>query len=434
VAGIKPVFATERKDVFMREWMKVALVGALVVAGCGGEGVTWGGTVTDSAGIQIVSNPTTGLWTDATRPTVTEVLRIGTQAGDPALQFGAISSLDVGADGRIYVLDTQAREVRVFDPSGQHLHNIGAPGTGPGELGQALVAVMLTPGDTVLVPDIMQQRVNRYAPDGTSLDQFPIPFDAGIPMRWEQTPDRHIVQQVRIMTLPGQQQPGTTPVDPIDRLLVRDYDGTLTDTLMSFDSGQTFNFAGENPQIRLFEPEPMWSIGLDGTVFFGMNSAFSIEMRNQNGEPVRIVRLPFELKPVTDADETTFRDMMQELFAAQGVPPQALSQLTSMIQFAEFYPAYANLMGGPDNTMWVQRVRTASEAAASGESFNPEQGDGGSKTWDVFDGEGRYLGALDMPARFQPMHVAGNAIYGVGRDDLDVQYVVKLQLDGFSAT
>jgi hypothetical protein len=126
--------------------------------------------------------------------------------------------------------------------------------------------------------------------------------------------------------------------------------------------------------------------------------------------------------------------MMQELFAAQGVPPQALSQLTNMIQFAEFYPAYANLMGGPENTMWVQRVRTASEAAASGESFDPQQGDGGSRTWDVFDGDGRYLGALDLPERFQPMHVAGNAIYGVGRDDLDVQYVVKLQLDGFSAT
>lgn len=416
----------------MRKRLNAAMAGVFVIAGCGGDAAEWRGTVTDSAGIQIVSNPAAGLWTDATRPTVTEVWRIGSQAGDPATQFGAISALDVGSDGKVYVLDTQAREVRVFDQSGQHLHNIGGPGTGPGEFGQALVALMLTPGDTVLVPDIMQQRVNRYAPDGRSMGQFAIPFDAGIPMRWEQTPDRRIVQQVRIMTMPGQQAPGATPVDPVDRLLIRGYDGTLTDTLMTFDSGETFNFAGESPQIRLFEPEPMWSIGLDGTVFFGINSDFSIEMRNQNGEPVRVVRLPTERKPVTDSDRTTFRTMMEELFAAQGVPPQALSQLTSMIQFADFYPAYANIMGGPDNTMWVQRVRTAAEATASGESFNPQEGDSGSRTWDVFDAEGRYLGTIDMPARFQPMHVVDNTVYGVGRDDLDVQYVVKLQLDGFS--
>jgi hypothetical protein len=50
----------------------------------------------------------------------------------------------------------------------------------------------------------------------------------------------------------------------------------------------------------------------------------------------------------------------------------------------------------------------------------------------VFDHEGRYLGPIDMPARFQPMHVEGSNIYGVARDDLDVQYVVKLQLVGFS--
>lgn len=419
----------------MRDWTRAVLTGLLFTAGCtGGDGGNWAGTVTDSAGVQIVSNPTTGLWTEQTRPTVTEVWRIGSQAGDAATQFGAISSLDVGADGNVYVLDTQAREIRVFDQTGQHLHNIGGPGTGPGELGQALVSVMLTPGDTVLVPDIMQQRVIRYAPDGTTVGQFPIPFDAGIPMRWEQTPDRRIVQQVRVMTLPGQQAPGTTPVDPVDRLLVRAYDGTLTDTLMTFDSGETFNFAGESPQIRLFEAEPMWAIGLDGTVFFGVNSDFRIEMRTAEGEAQRIVRLPMERKPVTDADMETFRSMMQELFAAQGVPPEAVSRLASMIQFAEFYPAYANIMGGPGNTMWVQRVRTAAEAAASGESFNPQQGDSGSRTWDVFDTEGRYLGALDMPARFQPMHVEGNTIYGVARDDLDVQYVVKLQLDGFAAT
>ncbi|MGH7500804.1 MAG: hypothetical protein ACREL7_03515 [Longimicrobiales bacterium] len=416
----------------MLDRTRCALAGLIMVACAGGDGAEWAGTVTDSAGIAIVTNPATGLWMDAVRPAITEEWRIGTQAGDPNLQFGAITGLDVGSDGSVYVLDTQARTVRVYDQAGTYLRTIGGPGSGPGELGPTLVSLMLGPGDTVLVPDIMQQRVNRYAPDGASIGQFGIPFDAGIPMRWEQTPDRQIVQQVRIMELGGPPSAAAAPVEPVDRLLLRAPDGTLTDTLMTFASGATFQFRGNSAQIRLFDTEPMWAIGLDGTVFFGLNSEFSIEMRTSDGVMQRIVRLPMERKPVTDADQQQFREMMSELFAQQGLPPETVAQISSMIQFAEFYPAYSQIMGGPENTMWVQRVRTATEAAASGESFDPQQGDSGSRVWDVFDAEGRYLGPLEMPARFQPLHVTGNTIYGVGRDDVDVQYVVKLRLDGLS--
>jgi hypothetical protein len=63
------------------------------------------------------------------------------------------------------------------------------------------------------------------------------------------------------------------------------------------------------------------------------------------------------------------------------------------------------------------------------DSYNPQL-DFGSRTWDVFDAEGRYLGVVNMPPRFQPVRFLGNVIYGIQRDELDVQYVVKLQVVG----
>jgi hypothetical protein len=63
------------------------------------------------------------------------------------------------------------------------------------------------------------------------------------------------------------------------------------------------------------------------------------------------------------------------------------------------------------------------------DSYNPQL-DFGSRTWDVFDAEGRYLGVVNMPLRFQPVRFLGNVIYGIQRDELDVQYVVKLQVVG----
>jgi hypothetical protein len=39
-----------------------------------------------------------------------------------------------------------------------------------------------------------------------------------------------------------------------------------------------------------------------------------------------------------------------------------------------------------------------------------------------------------MPARFQPLRFVGNDVYGIQRDDLDVQYVVKLAIEKPDAT
>ncbi len=47
----------------------VALLG-WIGAACGGGESRWAGTITDSAGVTIVSNPAEGIWTEAERWTV----------------------------------------------------------------------------------------------------------------------------------------------------------------------------------------------------------------------------------------------------------------------------------------------------------------------------------------------------------------------------
>ena len=52
---------------------------------------------------------------------------------------------------------------------------------------------------------------------------------------------------------------------------------------------------------------------------------------------------------------------------------------------------------------------------------------------DLFDAEGRYLGTVTMPDRFTPMRFIGDLVYGVWRDELDVQYAVRLRIGGMPA-
>jgi hypothetical protein len=59
-------------------------------------------------------------------------------------------------------------------------------------------------------------------------------------------------------------------------------------------------------------------------------------------------------------------------------------------------------------------------------SYNPFRGE--SPDWDVFDAEGHFLGVVSMPDHFTPWLFVGDAIYGVQRDELDAESVVRLRV------
>jgi len=52
----------------------------------------------------------------------------------------------------------------------------------------------------------------------------------------------------------------------------------------------------------------------------------------------------------------------------------------------------------------------------------------GSDAWDVFDADGRLLGTVTMPAGFRPLKFTDDAVYGVWRGELGVEYVVRLKV------
>jgi hypothetical protein len=153
--------------------------------------------VVDSAGVEIVHNPTHGIWQSGDGWTLEEVLSIGETIGDEAYQFGQIVSVDTDAAGNVYIADFQAQEVRVFDTEGVYTHTIGAPGAGPGEIGAGLSGVFALP-DEVVVPDVGNFRINRFGYDGELLGSDLIDIAKGIPIRWDRIGDE-VVVQLRVM-------------------------------------------------------------------------------------------------------------------------------------------------------------------------------------------------------------------------------------------
>ncbi len=397
-----------------------------ILQACGGGAGAWEGTVTDSAGIAVVHNPETPLWAPGEEWTVTEELRIGTVAGEPEYQFGQLAYLDVSPDGTIYAMDIQAQEVKVYDAQGRHLRTVGGPGSGPGEIGQGAAFVFSHPEGGMVVPDMGNQRVSHFGTDGQFLASFPIQLQAGAPTRWEMDREGRLMAQLRGMNLPGM-----AALEGGDPIVVYDTTGAVVDTLAILPKGQTLEGMTEQTlSIRIFAPEPLWALAGNGTVFYAMNDRFRILVNDPTGAQVRIISKDVERKPVEEADRNAILRLLREQYAQYGVAPAQIEQIMPGIGFAEFYPVFGQLLVGAGDALWVQRIRSARDMAGAAEEvveFDPQ--DLGSPQWDVFDAQGRWLGVVTLPDRFQPVNVQGDHLYGIWRDELDVQYVMRVKVN-----
>jgi len=403
----------------MKRTIIPALLLVVPVAACGGGGAS-GGVMSDSAGVAIVENSGRGSWGADGPWEFAEALKIGTSAGDPEYQFGQVAALDVDEAGNIYVLDQQAQDVRVYDAAGKYVRSVGRPGNGPGELSRGAASVLLGQGDTVYVADLMLQRMSRYAPDGSDAGTFPLPLDQGISARWEMTAQNTFLQQIQ--TLPVAGTPDAAP--PVNLIVSRATDGSLQDTVMHLKASQTVELSASGPRIRMFQPEAVWTLLPGDRIATAVNSTYRVEVHAPDGTLERVINRPSERKPVGESDRQALLKALREVWERNGVPPQAIPQLVSAISFADYYPAFANLLSGPNGSLWVQHIRTAADMGAAGGDFDAQ--DIGSPTWDVFDADGRLLGTVTFPDRFLAMRFHGDSVYGVWRDDMDVQHVMVL--------
>lgn len=402
----------------------VALALILSLAACDGPREGSGRTsVTDSAGVELVSNGGRGLWEGPSPWHFVEELRIGGmdrasgEASADHVLLGAVAGLDVDRDGNVYVADQQAQEVMVFAPDGHPVRTIGKPGSGPGELGQGIRGVFVRGGE-IWVPDVGNLRIDRFDVQGKTLGSLPIDLTHGMPVRWERLNDR-VVAEIRTLPIPGMID--NPEGDPI---LAFDPDGQ--DTVVVLAKGATVGFQGGQPRVTLFESEPVWDATSDGRLLTGTNTDYRVEVRDSTGHLLRVLGKPFAKREVTKADQKKILAAYRETMSAQGMPVQSLDQLMGMVGFADSYPAMDRVMAGPHGTVWVQHVLTAADV--SGQSDELDLQAMNSDDWDVFDGKGQYLGVTTLPKRFSPRLVRGDTFWGTQLDSLDVPSVVRYRL------
>jgi hypothetical protein len=339
----------------------------------------------------------------------------------------------------VVVVDRQAGSVRVFAADGTFSHEIGRPGSGPGEFQPGVADAWVGPGDTLLVPDVRNRRIHRFAPDGAFIDDSPIDVARHRPLRfrWNAATSTAVVQlrlncpgapprEADPNAAPGADSTAAAVSPPMDELRAVRSDGSFGDVIMRLPSGGLFA-AGEG--ITYFTPEPVWAITDSLTVFSGVNDRYRIGARGRDGSLRRVLTMPHAPREITERDIRAFFAYLDAQWLALGVPPSRLAENRSRVAFAETFPAYYQFFPGPQGTLWVQPVRAPGEMTDEEIEHYDFVEDFGASEWEVFDRQGRFLGRVAMPPRFQPRIFEDDLIYGVVRDELDIHYVARMRIE-----
>lgn len=404
-----------------RHVILLALLSASVSV-CSDMNSGWTGTMYDSAGVTVVSNPDVGIWTPGEEWVFEEEVRIGVQEGPPEHQFGLITGLGVLADGRIVVGDAMAQNLKFYSAGGEYQLTVGRAGSGPGEFGQGGMLILVGRGDTILAQDYAQGRVHQFFPDGTFLGMFgTLPEDgrrySGV---WGNGPGGRIFSFWRVRAF--------TPADTLDLVLAHDLNGTVLDTVVGMPSSTFRSDTGEGFTYRFFPYESVFTYLWDGSFLTASSSRYRLSWYDPDGILSRIVTLNRESQPLTEAEQDWIMERFISRLRRQNRTAQEISDFRKAMRFEDFYPAFRNIVSGPDSTIWVQRVRPLS-ALSSDELEHHTTRLPDSWEWDVLDLDGRYLGKVAFPPRFDLHRFRGDRAYGVWSDEFDVQYVVVLRLN-----
>ena len=396
-------------------------------------------------GIHVDSIPTLQLF---------ETLRIGS-ATDPEMGFTSIRAVTATDDGKVYLFESAAREIRVYSSDGRVLHRIGRAGNGPGEFAGADVSFGVT-GDTVWTisstfdkSTLAYFRVNGELISTAPVDRVNIPGHAPgstiavIPRRRDST--GLFVGERSFTSFNG---PANAPADSVA--------DTIWVPKIRFDSrGKIVDTAGSYPIVNHVREMHVVSAGsgkyqvpprpydtpftinnIEGSAVIervvassaGSGSgAIHVTRIAPNGDTLfrRTIHYDPVPLPASVLDSVAAAEARQDgrfsLFSPAGVTTLDRNAADSLIAFrviraAMDWPAFrvpaSDYHVGEDGAIWVlYRGRAASE-----------------RLWLLIDPSGNVKGKFAPPEKTTVYWSKGEELWAVQRDSLDVPFMLRFEL------
>jgi hypothetical protein len=408
--------------------------------------------VRDSAGVQLVHNPDPAI--DTTSVPLTERLRIGVMDGPEVEQFHFIRGIAVSPNGTLYIANQGSSSVRVFSLAAEFVREIGRKGTGPGEFDAPGVPLLWK--DTLFVSDGGSSMVHmrgflfdtlgnlrgttRYLmSDGSGIHVQAATSQGWVVTHSELFRRRARGNQPRSRPVVGQEYHDSVSIrllnphslTALGSMSAADLEGTLK-TVAKYARQRSFNMisSDEGGVVRnspLFEPSPTHSIGPDGLIHVARGWPYVIDVFDLGGRWIRRISRAHSPVAITDDHVRELLSRAESFYSKPGSWTydyrRVLKKRAEMPRIG-FLPVTGRLqIDGTTGALWVERVDITSDPVARGSS---DMAAPAPSYWDVFNARGEFQHMVRLPVRFSPRAIRSGTVYGVQRDENDVEYVVAL--------
>lgn len=410
-----------------------AILMAAVAAwsGCGGSDAPAVVTAGDSAGVQVVTNLAGSLdaaerWSLSADPT----LEIGAGAS-PEVPLFRVTAVAPLSDGGVAVGTESPARALVFAADGGLRATLGREGGGPGEFARVASVVPMA-GDSLAVWDPDRRRISVFTRSGTFVREADLSEVAPVglmaapntntPAAWTHLmawPDGGFV-----LFSVGAFGPGSgvrRPEAPSYRLSTG---GERLAELGSFPGYQSYSGPQTGVAPYPFGADTHGAVSGDALV---VGTAESPELRyyGPDGGLRRIVRWPDHDRTVKGPLVAVWDSMMASWLEA--MPEMRRGMVRDMfdrIPRPDRFPAYDGVIPGEDGRMWVGEYAGMLEIAST-----PIDRRVPSRRWLVFDADGALAATVETTAGFQPHAASAGRVWGVYRDELDVESVRAYAID-----
>ena len=349
----------------------------------------------------LVNNGESGIWEPDEAWAVTEELRIGSLEGpEEELFTNFATSVSLGPQGQLFVLDVDAGRISVFDREGNYLRHFGRRGRGPGEFS--------TPASM-----IWDGMARLWVPEGHA-GRYTVFDSMGVFLKTEPRVLRISARVQHLMKNDG----GGQFIDEGARedavLFIRvDTAGQVLDTLAPVRFPEfpraingmilSSSHVAIRQVSRYYFPRLIWSLGPDNTVWTSESGNLTLTQRSLEGDTLRIIETRHREVPLSRADERIISLGLAEV----GLDRSDVRVVRPVIQSIHVLE---------DGHLLVQIVETIGED---------------SSLFDVFDPEGRFLGPLRFPvpitSKGMPA-IFGDTLVGVTLGEFDEPYVVRVTI------
>ncbi len=352
---------------------------------------------------------------EADMAAASHVIEIG---GGDGIEFNRIHSILLRADQGLVVIDQGSNALLFFDKNGRHLRTRGGAGGGPGEY-RDIIAAGLLPGDSVVVVDGIQRRVTVLSPSGVFVRSFRIdaPFEGGgSTTRGLTTAAGDVVIGFSEVTTMA---PRKDAIRFGERLIVFSSAGERR----AGDDG--LPLAGSEHFVQQVPPQmggvAYWDLAFGrgltvrkagAGLAVGDGTRWAVDLRRvSDGALVRTYVIDRAVTPVRESDIAAFRTAA--LRGEEGSARLIAEKMASEMPYPKSIPAFKRFEVDPDGRVWLQE-------------YAPTRVE--RELWLVVDPREGAARSVRMPRRFTPLAFSRERVFGVWRDDDDVQRVWVYEL------